>query len=89
MYSFNSIILIPYLVFLIGIFCKNEILSQLQKIHFENVNYLVVQLGNLYDNKDENAHRFALSGELLERERERKRERERERERVKERESNK
>ena len=82
MYSFNSIILT--LVFLIGIFCKNEILSQLQKIHFENVNYLVVQLGNLYDNKDENAHRFALSGELLERER--KRERERERERVKERE---
>ena len=38
-------------------------------------------------NKNENAHRFALSGELLEREKEKEREREKEKE--KERESNK
>ena len=34
----------------------------------------------LYYNKDENAHRFALSGELLERKKEREREREKKRE---------
>ena len=50
---------------------------------------------HLYNNKDENAHRFTLSGELLEvdeereKDRERKRERERERERKKEREREK
>ena len=42
-----------------------------------------------YYNKDENTHRFALSGELLERKKEREGERERERKREKEKEREK
>ena len=41
------------------------------------------------NNKDENAHRFALSGELLERQREGERERQRQREGGREREKTK
>ena len=42
-----------------------------------------------YKNKDENVHRFALSGELLEREKGRESEKERERERERKREKEK
>ena len=51
--------------------------------------YRIFKLG-LYNNKDENVHKFALSakrGELLKREREKKRKRERERKREKKRET--
>ena len=48
--------------------------------------YLIILILNKVSiNKDENAHRFALSGELLERVRERERKKEREEEREKDR----
>ena len=58
---------------------KKNLINESNKFHVSIKSHLIILI--LYKvsiNKDKNAHRFVLSGELLEREKEKKRERERE-----------